>query len=87
MVLKVVNVANVSHVVRMSANATVRKNVIVSASAKSAMKKNKVITKMNEAIELLKKWEVEAKSGHNDGYVQRHYKEKLEEVRNYLEDL
>lgn len=56
-------------------------------SAKNAMKKNKAIMKMNEAIKLLEQWEIEAKSGHNDGWVKKHYEDKLEEVRDYLEKL
>ena len=39
---------------------------------------------MNEVIEMLKKWQMEANSGHNDGWVRKHYKEKIKEAKEYL---
>ena len=39
---------------------------------------------MNEVIETLQKWQLEANSGHNDGWTQKHYKDKIDEVVSYL---
>jgi hypothetical protein len=39
---------------------------------------------MNEVIETLQKWQVEAVSKHNDGYIQKHYQDKIDEVVSYL---
>ena len=34
----------------------------------------------NKAVRMLNNWYVEATSGHNDGYVQKHYWDKIKEV-------
>ena len=39
---------------------------------------------MNEVIDILRKWQLEADSGHNDGWTQKHYKDKIDEVVSYL---
>ena len=39
---------------------------------------------MNEVIKILEKWQIEAASGHNDGWTQKHYKDKIDEVVSYL---
>jgi hypothetical protein len=39
---------------------------------------------MNEVIETLQKWQLEANSGHNDGWAQKHYQDKINEVVSYL---
>ena len=39
---------------------------------------------MNEVIETLQKWQLEANSGHNDGWTQKHYQDKIDEVVSYL---
>ena len=36
-------------------------------------------------MDTLRTWNSEANSGHNDGWVQKHYRDKIEEVRDYLE--
>ena len=41
---------------------------------------------MNEIIDILKKWETEANSGYNDGWTQKHYKDKINEVARYLDN-
>ena len=41
---------------------------------------------MNEVIETLQKWQVEANSGHNDGWTQKHYQDKIDEVRIMMEE-
>ena len=38
----------------------------------------------NEVIETLQKWQLEANSGHNDGWTQKHYQDKIDEVADYL---
>ena len=43
---------------------------------------NKV--KTNEVIDILQKWQLEAESGHNDGWTRKHYKDKIDEVVSYL---
>ena len=35
---------------------------------------------MNEVIDILRKWQTEANSGHNDGYTRKHYQDKIDEV-------
>lgn len=35
-------------------------------------------------LETLRAWNVEATSGHNDGWTQKHYRDKIEEVRHFL---
>ena len=39
---------------------------------------------MNEVIKILQKWQLEANSGHNDGWTQKHYQDKIDEVKDYL---
>ena len=39
---------------------------------------------MNEVIKTLQGWQIEAKSGHNDGWTQKHYQDKIDEVVSYL---
>ena len=39
---------------------------------------------MNEIIETLQKWQLEADSGHNDGWTRKHYQDKIDEVVSYL---
>ena len=39
---------------------------------------------MNEVIKTLQKWQLEANSGHNDGWTQKHYQDKIDEVVTYL---
>jgi len=39
---------------------------------------------MNEVIETLQKWQLEANSGHNDGWTQKHYQDKIDEAVSYL---
>ena len=39
---------------------------------------------MNEAIKILEKWQIEATSGHNDGWTQKHYQDKIDEVVSFL---
>ena len=41
---------------------------------------------MNEVIKILQKWQLEAASGHNDGWTQKYYRDKIKEVKDYLED-
>tara|TARA_Y100000310_G_C20172510_1_gene574342 strand:+ start:417 stop:578 length:162 start_codon:yes stop_codon:yes gene_type:complete len=41
---------------------------------------------MNEVIDILRKWQLEADSGHNDGWTKKHYKDKIKEVKDHLED-
>ena len=44
--------------------------------------------KQNQSvIDTLREWNLEANSGYNDGYVQKHYRDKLEEVRDYLKTI
>lgn len=38
-------------------------------------------------MDTLRTWNVEANSGHNDGYTQKHYRDKIEEVRTFLESV
>tara|TARA_R110000824_G_scaffold215592_5_gene402095 strand:+ start:2130 stop:2285 length:156 start_codon:yes stop_codon:yes gene_type:complete len=38
----------------------------------------------NQVIDILRKWTTEAKSGSNDGYTRKHYKDKIDEVVSYL---
>ena len=38
----------------------------------------------NEVIKTLQKWRLEADSGHNDGWTQKHYQDKIDEVVSYL---
>ena len=35
----------------------------------------------NEVIEILREWQLEANSEYNDGWTQKHYKDKIDEVR------
>ena len=35
---------------------------------------------MNEVINTLKEWQLEADSGHNDGWTQKYYKDKIKHV-------
>jgi hypothetical protein len=39
---------------------------------------------MNEVINILQKWQLEANSGHNDGWTQKHYQDKIDGVVSYL---
>ena len=39
---------------------------------------------MNEVIKILQKWNIEAASGHNDGWTQKYYRDKIKEVKDYL---
>ena len=39
---------------------------------------------MNEVIKKLQEWQLEANSGHNDGWTQKHYRDKINEVVGYL---
>jgi len=39
---------------------------------------------MNEVVDILMKWKLEATSGHNDGWTQKHYQDKIDEVVSYL---
>jgi len=41
---------------------------------------------MNEVVGELMKWKQEAASGHNDGWAQKGYRDKLKEVEDYLYD-
>ena len=41
----------------------------------------------NPAVSILRNWNVEANSGHNDGYTMKHYQEKIQEVKDYLKSL
>jgi len=43
---------------------------------------NKV--KTNEVIDILRKWQLEANSRHNDGWTRKRYKDKIDEVVSYL---
>jgi hypothetical protein len=43
---------------------------------------NKV--KTNEVIDILRKWQLEADSGHNDGWTKKYYKDKIDEVVSHL---
>ena len=42
---------------------------------------------MNEAVEILEKWKLEASSGYNDGWIQKHYQDKIDEVVSYLVEI
>ena len=41
---------------------------------------------VNEVIQILQDWKLEANSGHNDGWTQKHYQDKIDEVVNYLKE-
>ena len=41
----------------------------------------------NQVVSILRSWSMEANSGHNDGWVQGHYREKINEVRGFLKSL
>ena len=43
-------------------------------------------TQDNPAITLIKEWKSEARNPRNDGWVQKHYKDKLKEVSKYLDE-
>ena len=34
----------------------------------------------NKAVRMLNNWYIEATSGHNDGYIRKHYWDKIKEV-------
>ena len=35
---------------------------------------------MNEVIKTLQEWQLEANSGHNDGWTQKHYQDKIDNL-------
>ena len=39
---------------------------------------------MNKVIDILQKWQLEANSGHNDGWTKKHYQDKIDEVVSHL---
>ena len=41
---------------------------------------------VNEVIQILQDWQLEANSGHNDGWTQKHYQDKIDEVVDYLNE-
>jgi hypothetical protein len=46
-----------------------------------------IIMKENVVVNTLRDWNVEANSGYNDGWVQGHYINKIEEVREFLKTI
>lgn len=41
---------------------------------------------VNEVIQILAAWELEANSGRNDDWTQKHYQDKIDEVVDYLKE-
>ena len=41
----------------------------------------------NPVVNILRNWNIEANSGHNDGWVIAHYQKKMQEVKDYLKSL
>ena len=43
--------------------------------------------KENTIVDKLREWNIKATSGHNDGWTQKHYRDKIQEVRDFLESI
>ena len=43
--------------------------------------------KENTIVDKLREWNIEATSGHNDGWTQKYYRDKIQEVRDFLENI